>query len=461
MSQSTASIRYLKDKDEEVFFPVAHEKGVVDSNGTTLETKLGQKQDTLVSGTNIKTVNNQSIVGSGNITIDSGSDIDTVSVSVDNNTGTPSATGSVSGSTLTLSFTNLKGATGAAGPAGADGATGPQGPQGPQGEQGNTGSSVAYPYELVNNLLTDDATKGLTAAQGFLIGLKLNNAINVAENGFFVVDEDNNIGFAVTPNGTTAKFGDISRRSCLMEKRFYEKSDFSPTISQIGTLTSASSNSLQGGVNVKNIFFQFHNTNDLIGVYDLTDLSLITTIATGDSSANYHCNDVTLGEYLNEGDRFPLFYVSMQNLRQINVYHISNDYVCTKVQTITISGENAVNGWIDREAGYIYWAEDAATISKGPIPPLSSATPTISSIDDYSIAGALFTYGFQDIMTHFGFQLVAFGFANSNQLQLIDMLTKQIIFTITTNISQEPEAIAYYKDALYIIGIYGGVFKIV
>jgi len=36
----------------------------------------------------------------------------------------------------------------------------------PQGMQGNTGSSVDYPYELVNNLTTNDATKGLTAAQG-------------------------------------------------------------------------------------------------------------------------------------------------------------------------------------------------------------------------------------------------------------------------------------------------------
>lgn len=35
----------------------------------TLATELATKQDTLVSGTNIKTVNNQSLLGSGNITI--------------------------------------------------------------------------------------------------------------------------------------------------------------------------------------------------------------------------------------------------------------------------------------------------------------------------------------------------------------------------------------------------------
>ena len=58
---------------------------------------------------------------------------------MDNNTGTPSATGSVSGSTLSLDFHNLKGATGAAG---AQGPTGPQGPQGDTGEAGADGNGI-------------------------------------------------------------------------------------------------------------------------------------------------------------------------------------------------------------------------------------------------------------------------------------------------------------------------------
>ena len=39
----------------------------------TNTTSIASKQNTLVSGTNIKTINNESILGSGNITIDSGS----------------------------------------------------------------------------------------------------------------------------------------------------------------------------------------------------------------------------------------------------------------------------------------------------------------------------------------------------------------------------------------------------
>lgn len=50
---------------------------------------------------------------------------------------------------------------------------GPPGPPGPQGPQGNTGSSVDYPFELVNNLTTDDPEKGLSAAQGVVLDGKI------------------------------------------------------------------------------------------------------------------------------------------------------------------------------------------------------------------------------------------------------------------------------------------------
>lgn len=43
----------------------------------------------------------------------------------------------------------------------------------PQGMQGNTGSSVDYPFELVDNLTTDDATKALSAAQGVVLDEKV------------------------------------------------------------------------------------------------------------------------------------------------------------------------------------------------------------------------------------------------------------------------------------------------
>lgn len=73
-----ATIRYIKDENENVVLPVTHERGVIDSQGTNLETKLAGKQDTLVSGTSIKTINNESILGNGNITVQTSITTDTV-----------------------------------------------------------------------------------------------------------------------------------------------------------------------------------------------------------------------------------------------------------------------------------------------------------------------------------------------------------------------------------------------
>lgn len=48
---------------------------------TSIDSSLGSKQDSLVSGTNIKTINNESILGSGNITISAASVNDSYSTS--------------------------------------------------------------------------------------------------------------------------------------------------------------------------------------------------------------------------------------------------------------------------------------------------------------------------------------------------------------------------------------------
>lgn len=74
MAQSTVPINTLVDKQEEQFFPVTHVDAVIDSNGNPVSALLAGKQPTLISGSNIKSINNQSLLGSGNLTISSGSD---------------------------------------------------------------------------------------------------------------------------------------------------------------------------------------------------------------------------------------------------------------------------------------------------------------------------------------------------------------------------------------------------
>ena len=68
--------------------------------------------------------------------------VTSVVATVDNTVGTPQCAVSLVGQELHLDFTGLK------------------------GPQGDTGSSVDYPFTIVNNLTTNDATQALSAAMG-------------------------------------------------------------------------------------------------------------------------------------------------------------------------------------------------------------------------------------------------------------------------------------------------------
>lgn len=106
---STYAIKWLKDKLGTRFFPVTHINAVRDDTGTSLASMLEAKQDTLVSGTNIKTVNNNSLVGSGNVSIATGDTNVIETVKVNNAALTPDASKAVNISAVT----SFNGSTGA------------------------------------------------------------------------------------------------------------------------------------------------------------------------------------------------------------------------------------------------------------------------------------------------------------------------------------------------------------
>lgn len=65
-------VKLLKDKDGTAFIPVVNSDSIITPEGDTLNDLLEEKQDLLTSGTNIKTINNESLLGSGNISIQGG-----------------------------------------------------------------------------------------------------------------------------------------------------------------------------------------------------------------------------------------------------------------------------------------------------------------------------------------------------------------------------------------------------
>ena len=117
-------------------------------------------------------------------------------VTVDNTSGTPQCAVSLVGQELHLDFTGLKGA------------------------QGDTGSSVAYPFTIVNNVTTNDATQALSAAMGVQLeseisqlDLKVDDIEDKTDNldssegdALFITDDDNNIIAKIDKDGmeTTA-----------------------------------------------------------------------------------------------------------------------------------------------------------------------------------------------------------------------------------------------------------------
>lgn len=65
-----ATIRKLNDKNGNRLYPQTHIEAVIGADGTTLNNLLADKQDTLISGVNVKTINGLSVLGSGGIYID-------------------------------------------------------------------------------------------------------------------------------------------------------------------------------------------------------------------------------------------------------------------------------------------------------------------------------------------------------------------------------------------------------
>lgn len=105
--------------------------------------------------------------------------VTSVVATVDNTTGTPACTVSLVGQQLTLAFSGLKGA------------------------QGDTGSSVDYPFTIVNNLTTNDATQALSAA----MGVQLESEVSQLEADLTDLDEEINGIPAVNITGAIPMVG--------------------------------------------------------------------------------------------------------------------------------------------------------------------------------------------------------------------------------------------------------------
>lgn len=160
--------------------------------------------------------------------------IEAIQVSIDGTSGTPSGSASISGNTLSFSFSGIKGNDGATGPQGHKGDTGETGATGPAGAdgedgadgksayqiwldagnqgteadflaslQGNPGSSQDYPFELENSL-NGGVNKALTAEQGKVLDGKVTQLGQNVDNPEWVrvvTDTNDKILYGVKTDG--------------------------------------------------------------------------------------------------------------------------------------------------------------------------------------------------------------------------------------------------------------------
>ena len=101
-------VKLLKDKDGTAFIPVVNSDSIITPEGDTLNDLLEEKQDTLVSGTNIKTINGNSLLGSGDITISGGSESSGDLTDFDNIAIVTGGNSTITNSSGTLTIVNQK-----------------------------------------------------------------------------------------------------------------------------------------------------------------------------------------------------------------------------------------------------------------------------------------------------------------------------------------------------------------
>ena len=247
---------------------------------------------------------------------------------------------------------------------------------------------------------------------------------------------------------------------------------------------TSSASTKQGAACFDKYLFQFHNSNDVISIFNLDTKAKVQEIPLT-AVSTHHCNNANFGkEYYSAGDPFPLLYTSQENEKEHKclVYRVTGtegNYSVSLVQTIhfpepsddfmwypnmMIDTQNSKmivaglgnNPWSKGRDNIIrYKVFDLPKLSEGP-----EVTLSLNSIEDsIELTNKPTTQG--------GFVYdnkiyEVFGLGDNATLIATDLTTHKEVFAIDINgtgIAVEPEGCFRYDNSICVNFVDGQVYK--
>ena len=246
---------------------------------------------------------------------------------------------------------------------------------------------------------------------------------------------------------------------------------------------SSSGTSVQGADCYGDYLFQFQHANAAVYVYNLKEKVFVGKIALKPNSNN-HCNNVSFSNrFYEDGDEFPLLYVSGSQsgtYNQVQVYRIfRNDDVFSieQVQTIKMPKGNEKNHmfWtqvmIDKDENVMYvlsktQSSGGTFISKLNIPYVYREDVELSEddiIDQFEVENSIHKQG---AVARKGFLYIMYGvpgYGDTVYLRIVDLKNRKDACAINLTeegFKVEPEGSFFYNSELYCATNNSGIFKL-
>lgn len=270
----------------------------------------------------------------------------------------------------------------------------------------------------------------------------------------------------VTPTDTTQTSGNtVSTKDSLKMSQSVEIE-----YQKIFTISSISTQSIQGLAIYGDYLFNCHHSNNAIDVFDLKTYQIIASISL-DPVSIIHANNVNFSsQFYDPNDKFPLLFIQHRGYaNKVNIYRIivdnENNYSAQLIQTLSFSPCDWSITTIDRDNNilYVLFGQGSGDmVSTFSCPSIEDGDITINvnkGIRTYSLPMSKVT---QDTAFKGKYLYFVRGVANQGELWRVDMESKTAICIDLTkyNLNSEPEGIDVYNSELIVSFLNKSVYKI-